>query len=307
MIRIKSLGSQLLLFLRKIIFLLHLNVVLLLLAVSTNGQDQYFKRSLDSAPELKTEMSGTTAHYKPIFGAGDNNSKIIRGISRFGYLTLDPEGSSNAVKFDEELVFFILEGTGILQYGKDKVPVSRNDFIYLPAGVPSRFLNPRESPLSVLIMGFKIQPGNSIKPVTRMMIANADEVPFQVLGSHGPTTRFQLLMGTSESKRDKIAAACQVTSLFIMDFAAEGTNIPHRHDREEEIYLILRGFGDIVSGETSDGKEKRYPSETGDVYFFPPKTLIGFYSGNKEGEEHARILAVRFTYPQPEELSDKKQ
>jgi mannose-6-phosphate isomerase-like protein (cupin superfamily) len=118
-----------------------------------------------------------------------------------------------------------------------------------------------------------------------------------VLGSHGPTTQFQLLMGTTESVRDKLASAYQVNSLFVMDFAASGTNIPHRHDKEEEIYFVLRGKGEIVAGETADKKELRIPSKEGDVYFFSPKTLIGFYSGNKEGEEHARILAVRFKYP----------
>jgi oxalate decarboxylase/phosphoglucose isomerase-like protein (cupin superfamily) len=82
-----------------------------------------------------------------------------------------------------------------------------------------------------------------------------------------------------------------------MDFASGGTNNPHRHDDEEEIYLILKGHGDIVAGETDDGKELRHPSEEGDVYFFSPKTLIGFYSGNTPEEEHAQILAVRFKYP----------
>jgi hypothetical protein len=50
------------------------------------------------------------------------------------------------------------------------------------------------------------------------MIANTDEVPFQVLGQHGPTTLFQLLMGTTESRRDRLTAAYQVNSLFVMDF-----------------------------------------------------------------------------------------
>lgn len=130
-----------------------------------------------------------------------------------------------------------------------------------------------------------------------MMIASADEVPFQVLGSHGPTTTFQLLMGTTASTRDKIAAASRVNSLFVMDFAAGGTNIPHRHDDEEEIYMILKGKGDIVAGETPEGREYRHISREGDVWFFAPGTLIGFYSGNGECEEHARIMAVRFRYP----------
>ena len=104
-------------------------------------------------------------------------------------------------------------------------------------------------------------------------------------------------MGTTESTRDRLASACQVNSLFIMDFAAGGTNNPHRHSTEEEIYLIIRGKGDIVAGENSDGGEARHSSEQGDVYFFAPGTLIGFYSGNKSEEEHARILAVRFKFP----------
>jgi len=129
------------------------------------------------------------------------------------------------------------------------------------------------------------------------MMANTDEVDLQLLPSHGPTTKFQLLMGTTESTRDKLAAACQVNSLFIMDFAAGGTNNPHRHNNEEEIYLILKGHGDIVAGEYEGGLEIRHPSVEGDVFFFSPKTLIGFYSGNTSEEEHARILAVRFKYP----------
>lgn len=282
-------------------------LMLLFHAASISAFSQYLKRSLNTIHEVKMDVSTITAHYMPLFGTGDDSSKIIKGVERYGYLTIDPKGSSNIIEFsDEEQVFFILDGTGILRYGKEEVPVGRNDFIYIPAGLQSSFSNPRERPLSVFIMGFKIQAGNKVKPANQMMIANADEVPFQILGSHGPTTQFQLLMGTTESTRDKLASACQVTSLFIMDFAAGGTNIPHRHDKEEEIYYVLRGQGDIVAGETTDGKEARHPAKKGDAYFYSPKTLIGFYSGNKEGEEHARILAIRFTYPSQMAESSKK-
>ena len=146
-------------------------------------------------------------------------------------------------------------------------------------------------------MGFKLLPEGCARKTTGLMIANTDVVKFQVLPSHGPTTQFQLLLGTTESTRDRLAAACKVTSLFIMDFAAGGTNNPHRHNDEEEIYLVLRGHGDIVAGEKDGSGELRHPSVEGDVYFYSPKTLIGFYSGNSQEEEHARILAVRFKYP----------
>ena len=272
--------------------------IVILISVTINAESQYLKRSLSTAAETLMELSTPTAHYLPMFGAGDDSSSVIKGILRFGNLIVNPSGKSETVKYAaEEVVLYILEGNGILKCGKEEVPVTSNDFAYLPSGTRFSILNPRERNLSVIIMVFKVIPGNPVKPSDRMMIASADEVPFQVLGSHGPTTTFQLLMGTTESTRDRLAAACQVNSLFVMDFASNGTNIPHRHDDEEEIYLILRGKGDIVAGETSDGKELRHPSSEGDAYFFSPKTLIGFYSGNSGEEEHARILAVRFIYP----------
>ena len=273
-------------------------IAFLLVIMSATARSQYLKRSVSSIHEKAMELTTTTAHFKPMFGAGDDSSSIIRGVSRFGNLLIDSLGASKIVSYqDEEQVLYLLAGTGILCYGEEKIPVSRNDFIYIPAGTKFGFINPRGKILSVMVMGFKIFPGTVIKPTPRLMIANTDEVPFQVLASHGPTTQFELLMGTTESKRDRLAAAYQVTSLFIMDFAASGTNIPHKHNTEEEIYFILRGHGDIVAGESADGTKLRHPSKEGDAYFFSPNTFIGFYSANKEGEEHARILAVRFKYP----------
>lgn len=273
-------------------------LTILFLAVSLNADSQYLKRSLSGIQEFKTGFSTLSAHYKPVFGEGDKDSDMIKGITRYGLLDIDPGGVSNRVKYgDEEQILFILEGTGILNTDRKNVPVSRNDFMYIPKGMKFGLSNPREGTLSVIIMGFKLSPDTFKLKSRDLMIANCDEVKFQTLPSHGPTTTFQLLMGTTESTRDRLAAACQVNSLFIMDFAAGGTNNPHRHSTEEEIYLILRGKGDIVAGENSDGGELRHPSVVGDVYFFAPKTLIGFYSGNLAEEEHARILAVRFKFP----------
>jgi mannose-6-phosphate isomerase-like protein (cupin superfamily) len=283
-------------------------ILMIFLLITTSAKSQYLSRTLSNITEVKMDVSSPTAHYKPIFGSGDNNSSIIKAVSRYGNLTIDPMGSSGIVKYaDEEVIIFVLDGTGTLMYGKEKVPVSKNDFIYIPVGTRFGFSNPRERPLSVIVMGFKIFPGTVIKPTTKLMIANADEVPFQILGSHGPTTQFQLLMGTTNSTRDRLSAAYQATSLFVMDFNVSGTNIPHKHKDEEEIYFILRGQGDIVAGEKSDSTEFRHPSKTGDAYFFSPNTLIGFYSGNKDGEEHARILAIRFKYPAPTKGSSEKK
>jgi mannose-6-phosphate isomerase-like protein (cupin superfamily) len=212
-------------------------VILLILFTSFNpcAWPQYLHRSLASVRESYNEFTTTGAYYKPVFGAGDDSSSIIRGASRYGYLVVEPGGRSNTVKYEgEETVLFLHEGTGLLNYGNEMVPVSKNDFIYIPEGTKFGFSNPREQSLSVIVMAFRLKDMECTKIKRALKIAITDEVKFQVLPGHGPTTQFQLLMGTVESTRDRLAAACQVTSLFIMDFASGGTNNPHRHKDEEE-------------------------------------------------------------------------
>jgi mannose-6-phosphate isomerase-like protein (cupin superfamily) len=260
------------------------------------SQTGYSRKSLTEIHETVMELSTGTAHCKPVFRSGDKNS-IIKGVKRYDYLVVDSGGRTKTVKFNEEQILFVLGGTGILKSGKKEIPFSRNDFIYIPVGTKYGLYNPRENPLSVIVMGYEIEAGDTIKPSPKILMANAGEVPLQVLGAHGPTTKFQLLLGTTQSKRDKLAAACRVNSLFIMDFDTNGTNIPHQHPDEEEIYLVIKGKGEMVAGKTSDGKEVRFPVSQGDTFFFSPGTLIGFYSQTKTGEEHSMILAVRSRFP----------
>jgi mannose-6-phosphate isomerase-like protein (cupin superfamily) len=258
----------------------------------------FLRRPVRQIQEQSIDLSSATAKYKPMFGAGDANVDDVRGLLRFGELTVEPGGSSGTVRYtDVEGVFFVLAGNGVLRYGRQNVAIKQNDFVYLPVGIEHGISNQSEMPLRLLVMGFKIPTGKEVRPTPELMMANADDVPLQVLASHGPTTRFGLLMGTTRSKRDKLAAAQQINSLFLMDFAAGGTNIPHRHKKEEEIYYVLRGHGDMVAGSDEAKKEIRHPARQGDAFYFASGTLIGFYSGMKEGEPHAQILAVRWPAP----------
>ncbi len=264
---------------------------------STTGA-AFLKRSVYQIREHSIDLSSETAHYKPIFGIGDPNIDDVKGIVRFGELTVEPAGKSKMASYkDTEGIFFILSGSGILHYGQENVPIRQNDFAYLPVGLEHGISNLSKTPLRLLVMGFKIPAGIEVQPTPERMMANTGNVPLQVLASHGPTTQFKLLMGTTRSKRDKLAVAQQINSLFLMDFAAEGTNIPHRHKEEEEIYFVLKGHGDMVAGSSAAKKEIRYTAKQGDTFYFTSGTLIGFYSGMEEGEQHAQILAVRWPVP----------
>ena len=268
-------------------------------AVAHGQAPLHLQRSVEATPEVSMALSTETAHYQAIFGAGDAQAEVPHGVTRYGRLTIDPQGSSRAGAFaGEELVYYVLEGTGRLGYAGRQVPIAAEDFFYLPAGVDHRLVNPREAPLRVMVMGFRVS-GTPGPPTPRLQIANASDVAPQVLGSHGATVHYQLLLGGTDSQRDRIAAGRRVTSLYIMDFSPGGTNREHRHRNGEEIYYLLQGHGEMVAGDP-EGEARRYPTEAGDAFFFAADSPVGFFSGTEKGEPHARILAIRSIYKEEE-------
>jgi mannose-6-phosphate isomerase-like protein (cupin superfamily) len=280
-------------------------LVMLILASMGVAQQQpqqqqapaFLQRSVSEVKETADDLSAEKVHYRPLFGLGDSDAAIMKGVARFGEVTVDPGGTTKTVSYDrEEQAWFVVQGSGTLLYGEEKAPIKQNDFVYLPVGVKHGLANAETEPLRVLIMGYTIPEGRQVPPTTKQMLATADDVQLQILGQHGPTTQFKLLMGPTRSTRDKLAAAQQISSLFMMDFAPGGTNIPHTHPSEEEIYYVLRGKGDMVAGGTAE-QPARHPCKEGDAFYFPPNTLVGYYSNAKEGQPHDLIVAIRSSLP----------
>ena len=276
-------------------------VPVLLFALTCAAADPTFLRrsAMEVQPkhdDLTRDARGTS--YRPLFGAGDPDARHLKGIARYGELTVEPDGATALVSYlMEEQIYYVLSGQGTLIYGDRKAPIRENDFMYLPVGLRHGVTNQSAAPVKILVMGYKMPTGVNVAPTPDLMLANADDVPLQILAGHGPTAQFKLLMGTTDSKRDKLAAANQMTSLFIMDFAPGGTNIPHHHETEEEIYYILRGKGEMVAGGGADGNEGRYPTSQGDAWFIRLNATVGFYSGAKPGGPHDVVLAVRSKFP----------
>jgi mannose-6-phosphate isomerase-like protein (cupin superfamily) len=264
------------------------------------GADPTFLRRsvVEIAPRPDDLTAGATgASYQPIFGAGDAQASQLQGIARYGALTVEPHGASAIVSYpDEEQIYFVLAGQATLVYGDQRAATRRNDFMYLPVGLKHGIANASDGPVRLLVMGFRIPLGTAVAPTPKLLLANADDVPLVRVEGHGPSALFKLLMGTTASRRDKLAAASQMVSLFIMDFAPGGTNIPHHHQMEEEIHYILRGRGDMVAGGGADGNEGRYPAKEGDAYFIRLNATVGFYSGSGSGD-HDLVLAVRSRFP----------
>jgi mannose-6-phosphate isomerase-like protein (cupin superfamily) len=252
-------------------------------------------------PEVRpnpADAATPNCQYRPVFGDGDSWARLARGVSRYGELSVAPGGACAAVGYPrEEHVHVVLEGSGVLEYDEGRHELRKHDFYYLPPGVRRRVANAGREPLRLLVMGFRIPAGMAVTAPETLQIANIDDVPLQVVGNHPPSTKYRLLMGDRKSTRDRIAAGHVLTSLFIMEFEPSGTNFPHHHETEEEIYLLLEGQGEMVAGGGMDGIEGRHPARAGDAYFFRLNCTVGFYNAGPPSTARARILAVRSLFP----------
>ena len=260
----------------------------------------FLRRQLSDIKPQPDDLTANAraASYRPLFGIGDPDADQLKTVARYGELTVGPDGTSAIVSYPaEEQIYFVEEGSGTLLYGDEKAPVKKNDFVYLPVGIEHGIANSSSLPVKVVVMGYTIAAGAKVQPTPKLMLANADDVGLQILGQHGPTTQFKLLMGQTSSRRDKLASAYVMDSLFIMDFAPGGTNIPHNHPAEEEVYLLLRGTGEMVAGLDANGQEVRHPVAPGAAFLFKPGCQVGYYSNAKEGQEHDIMLAVRSMLP----------
>ena len=121
--------------------------------------------------------TGKGATYRPVFGVGDSQARQLKGIARYGELTVAAGGSSALVSYPaEEQIYYILEGNGTLLYEDQKTPVKKDDFMYLPVGIKHGMANASNQPVRLLAMGFKMPLGAKLAPTPKLMLANAADV-----------------------------------------------------------------------------------------------------------------------------------
>jgi mannose-6-phosphate isomerase-like protein (cupin superfamily) len=283
------------------ILLLSLLLSPALLAQDWKVDPSWLHRYVPSLAE-ENSASSSACHYRPIFGEGDSENRVMLSVARFGEATLAAHANcENALFSREEEIYFILEGDGDLHYGDETYAMRTNDFTYLPPGLKHSITNTSDRALRVLTMGFKIPPPVSIgAPLPKPKIVNLNQVKEETVEGHPTSVLYKLLLGPRSGKRDAIDDAYVVVSFFWMSFAPGGTNFPHHHETAEEIYLVLDGEGEMVAGGGTDGIEGRHPAKTGDAYYFRPNCTVGFYNQKKPGAR-AHILAVRSWVPMPEE------
>jgi mannose-6-phosphate isomerase-like protein (cupin superfamily) len=255
----------------------------------------FLYRDTSAVGEKKSDITTKTCHYRALFGQGDSDTSVVVGVARYGEAVIDPNGVCSLVQYpDEDQVYVVLEGTGSVKYGDATVSLKKEDYLYLPSTIPHALRNKSDMLLTVIIMGFRTKGFEKTQPPPQPLKANIEDVATATVSGHPDSTRYRLLMGDVDSRRDRIAAGRVLTSLFLMEIAPGGTNFPHHHEREEEIYLVLSGHGVMVAGSGMDGIAGRHPTKAGDAYFFRLNCTVGYYSA---ANVKSRILAVRSWYP----------
>lgn len=255
----------------------------------------FLHRNTAKAREVASDITAAGCHYKPLFGAGDADAIANSGVARFAVVTLDPGASCKPVSYaSEDQIYVVLNGAGAASYGNEQVTLAKEDFLYLPATVPHALKNSSSAPLTVGVMGYSTTrfPKGALPP--KPLKDNIANVPLELVGSHPTSTHYRLLLGDSSQKRDRFDIGSVVTSLFLMEIDPGGTNFPHHHPREEEIYLVLDGHGDQVAGSGMDGVAARFPAGAGDAYYYRPNATVGYYSAPNV---KSRILCIRSWQP----------
>ena len=258
----------------------------------------FLYRNLADVSFEPSDLTTSTCRYRPLFGEGDRQPAIAKGVARFGELVVDPGGQCKPVSYErEEQIFYVVEGEGELIYRGELTPVRKGDFAYFAPTSEHGASNRSGAPLRLIVMGFRTPEDLEHGVPVKLPLANEAEAKKQVVGNHPPSTLYQLLLGDVRSNRDLLSVGHTVTSLFIMEFAPGGTNHPHHHANAEEVYLLLEGTGEMVAGGGVDGVEGKHPAKPGDAYFYRLNATVGFYNDADPSKPKARILAVRSFYP----------
>ncbi|MEZ5364117.1 MAG: cupin domain-containing protein [Bryobacterales bacterium] len=258
----------------------------------------FLYRNLADVAFQPSDLTTATCRYRPLFGEGDTETSIVRGVARFGEAVVSPDGQCKSIAYEnEEQIFYVLEGEGELHYRGVVTSVRKGDFAYFAPTTEHSASNSSSAPLRLIVMGFKTPKDLTFGAPVKLPLANEAEAKKQVVGNHPPSTLYQLLVGDTRSNRDLLSVGHTVTSLFIMEFAPGGTNFPHHHANAEEVYLLLEGSGEMVAGGGMDGVEGKRPARAGDAYFYRLNATVGFYNDTTPSKPKARILAVRSFYP----------
>ena len=100
---------------------------------------------------------GETTLYRPILGANTSKLGLMKNITSMWVMTVKPGGTNRRhLHEDQEQVYFVLEGEGMVEVGEERRMVKVWDSVYLPPKVSHAFYNDTEASCVVLGISVKI-------------------------------------------------------------------------------------------------------------------------------------------------------
>ena len=73
----------------------------------------FLYRRLPDVAFQKADVSTPTCRYRPLFGEGDSQASIVKGVARYGEIVVDAGGECAETNYPgEEQIYFVLKGRG---------------------------------------------------------------------------------------------------------------------------------------------------------------------------------------------------
>jgi uncharacterized cupin superfamily protein len=245
-------------------------------------------------PIERADMRGTCLRIGPKAGA------LAVGLSRY---LLPPGGRSMPVHAhaDEEEIFHVLAGTGLVWIDGATHPVGTGDTIVHPAGGPAHTILAGAEQLDVLSFGSGSATGLTYLPRPQVFWAGPHWLPaysphpFDAEAACGPlelpepsAERPATILALADAPVDptdrdgyrgvwrdlgNTAGSRDSGLCHVVLEPGQMSCPPHWHGAEEELFVVLDGAGDLVLL-TNDLVETRTPVVAGNVIARPPGTGV---------------------------------
>jgi len=104
------------------------------------------------------DVHGDATLYQRILGGGTDKPDLMSTIRNVWRMTVPP-GETNRIHTheNEEQVYVILKGDGIIQVGEERRQVRAGDAIYLPNKIGHAFVNNGKGPTVILAFGSEVK------------------------------------------------------------------------------------------------------------------------------------------------------
>src|SRR5690242_6007582 len=78
----------------------------------------FLYRDSNKVPEKPSDITTPSCRYKPLLGAGAQETPVLGTVARYGIVEIDPKCPCKPVRnADEEQLYVVLKGAGEAQYG----------------------------------------------------------------------------------------------------------------------------------------------------------------------------------------------